>query len=198
MMQNKSLPRIIGITGGSGVGKGEACRILAGRGVEIINTDSLAHRIILRGVSSAYDEVLTEFGSSILGDNGEIDRKKLGAIVFADKSRLAALSGIVHKYVRGQCEEIVRLSTGNIIAIDAPALIEAAMQDMCDDIIGIFAHRDLRIKRIMARDGISLDAAEKRIDSQMPDAVLRGYVDIAIDNNGTMQELEEKLCGYFF
>jgi dephospho-CoA kinase len=193
MMRNKPLQRIIGITGGSGVGKGEVCRILVGLGAEIINTDSLAHRIILRGESSAYEEILAEFGSNILGDNGEIDRKKLGAIVFADKSGLAALSRIVHKYVRAQCEEIISLSTGDVIAIDAPALIEAAMEDICDDIVGIFARRNLRIKRIMARDGISREAAEKRIGSQMPDAVLRGHVDIAIDNNGTLEELEEKL-----
>ena len=191
MMRNR--PRIIAITGGSGVGKGEVCRILARNGVEIIDTDSLAHHVMLRGETAAYDEVAAEFGCEILGDDGEIDRKKLGPIVFADKDRLAALSGIVHKYVRARCEEVVEKSTSGTIAIDAPALIEAEMQDMCDIIIGIFARRDLRVARIITRDGISPEAAERRVGSQMPDTVLRGYVDIAIENNGTIQELEEKL-----
>ena len=192
MMRNKP-SRVIAVTGGSGVGKGEVCRILACRGVEIIDTDSLSHSTILRGATPAYDEITAEFGCGILNNDGEIDRKKLGAIVFADKAKLTVLSKIVHKYVRAQCEEIVRKSTGKVIAIDAPALVEAGMQDMCDTIIGIFADRDLRIQRITARDGISREAAEKRINSQMPDAELRGHVDIAIDNNGTLQELEGKL-----
>jgi len=190
-MQNK--PRIIGITGGSGVGKGEVCRILAASGVEVINTDSLAHHIILRRVSNAFDEIVAEFGEGILDDDGEIDRKKLGPIVFSDKARLAVLSKIVHKYVRAKCEEIVAQSTAETIAIDAPALIEANMQDMCDTIIGIFACRNLRIARIITRDNLDSAAAQKRIDSQMPDSELRGYVDIAIENNGTLQELEADL-----
>lgn len=191
MMQSK--PRVIGITGGSGVGKGEACRILARKGIEVIDTDNLSHRVILRNVTPAYNEIIAEYGVGILGNDGEIDRKKLGEIVFSDKVKLAALSKIVHKYVREQCEEILCNSACETILIDAPVLIEAAMQDMCDTIIGIFAHRNLRITRIMARDGISRLTAERRIDSQMPDAVLRGHVDIAIDNNGMIHELEEKL-----
>jgi len=194
-MQNK--PRIIGITGGSGAGKGEVCRILARGGVEIIDTDSLSHRTIMRGETSAYDDVLFKFGYEILGNNLEIDRKKLGAIVFSDKEQLAVLSKIVHKYVRAQCEEIVRQSTSKTIAIDAPALVEANMQDMCDTVIGIFSNRNLRIDRIVARDGIGRDDAQKRIDSQMPDAILRGHVDIIVINNGTLQELEEKLREHF-
>ena len=191
MMRNK--PRIIAVTGGSGVGKGEVCRILARDGAEIIDTDSLAHRVMRRGETAAYDEVVAEFGREILGDDEEIDRKKLGPIVFSDKGKLAALSAIVHKYVRAQCEEIVAKSASDTIVIDAPALVEADMQYMCDVIVGIFARRDLRIARIIARDGISSEVAEKRIGSQMPDAVLRGHVDIAIENNGTIHELEEKL-----
>ena len=189
-MLNK--PRIIAVTGGSGVGKGEACRILAGGGAEIIDADSVSHKMIKRG-NPAYSPVLQEFGNGILGEDGEIDRKKLGAIVFADKTRLAALSAIVHPIVREYCEDIVRHTKSDTVVIDAPALIEGNMQGMCDIIIGIFAHRDLRLARIISRDKISREAAEKRINSQMADDVLRGYVDIAINNNGTLQELEENL-----
>lgn len=190
MLNNK--PKIIGITGGSGVGKGEACRLLACRGMEIIDTDSLSHRVILRG-NAAYDEILQEFGGDILGENSEIDRKKLGAIVFSNKAKLAMLSSIVHKYVQKECEEIISNTTNSIIVIDAPALVEANMQGICDLVIGVFAKRDIRVERIMERDGIGRDAAQMRINSQMTDDVLRGYIDIAIDNNGTLQELEEKV-----
>jgi len=191
MMLSKR-PMIIGITGGSGVGKGELCRILAARGIEIIDTDSLSHRAILHG-NPAYDEILSEFGIEILGANNEIDRKKLGKIVFSDKQRLATLSKIVHKYVQHECEKIVAASSAKAIAIDAPALVEANMQDFCDIIIGVFADNDLRIARIMARDNITRDAAQSRINSQMPNEQLRGYIHYAIENNGNLQELEAKL-----
>jgi len=190
MMQNR--PKIIGLTGGSGVGKGEVCRILGRSGAEIIDTDSLSHKAILRG-NPAYDEIIAHFGGDILAKTGEIDRKKLGAIVFSDKSQLDALSKIVHKYVQIECENIIQKSTAHTVVIDAPALVEANMQGHCDLVIGIFARKDLRIARIMARDGITLEAAQKRIESQMPDDVLKTFVDIVIDNNSSLSDLEEKL-----
>jgi len=190
MMRNR--PRIIGLTGGSGVGKGEVCRILARRGAQIIDTDSLSHKAILRE-NPAYDEIIAHFGNKILADTGEVDRKKLGAIVFSDKSQLDMLSKIVHKYVQAECERIIQKSVAEIIVIDAPALVEANMHGDCDLVIGIFARKNLRIARIMARDGISLDAAERRIESQMPDDVLKTFVDMAIDNNDDISDLEEKL-----
>ena len=184
--------KIIGLTGGSGVGKGVVCEFLARRGAVIINADAMAHKIILRG-GPAYDEVVARFGHPVLDAADEIDRKKLGAIVFGDKAALGELSRIVHKYVRAQCEAVIAGLAGKTIVIDAPVLIEAGMKDMCNVVIGIFAEKHLRISRIMARDGISRADALRRINSQMPDDVLKSHVDIAIDNNGTIEELEGKL-----
>lgn len=191
-MQNK--PRIIGVTGGSGVGKGEVCRVLAGLGTDvlIIDADRVAHGVILAG-KPAYDKVLVAFGDGILGDDGEIARKKLGAIVFADKAQLSILSDIVHKYVRKECEDIVAANPDRVIVIDAAALVEGDMIGDCDVVIGVFAEHDLRAKRISVRDHISLDAAKQRIASQMADDVLRGHVDVVVENSGTLEELREKV-----
>lgn len=188
----RSRARIIGVTGGSGAGKGEVCRILAHRGALIIDTDTIAHRVILMD-SPAYDEVLAAFGRKILGDDGQIARKKLGAIVFADKAKLAVLSGIVHKYVRVETERIITEGNCGLVVIDAAALIEAGMEDICDVVIGVFAEKNLRLQRIMARDDISCEDARRRIESQMADDVLRGYVDVTVENNGSLAELDEKV-----
>jgi len=189
-MTNK--PKIIGITGGSGAGKGEVCRILAEYGVQHIDADKLAHTAILRGFP-AYNEVLAAFGRDILQENGEISRKKLGAIVFADKTKLAVLSQIVHKYVQLKCEEIIANTVANTVAIDAAALVEAGMHLTCDAVWGIFAPINTRISRITTRDNISADAAKKRILSQMPDDALRKIVHVSFENNENLTELHNKI-----
>ena len=183
--------RIIGLTGGSGVGKGEVCRILAERGALIIDTDSIGHMVIKRG-QPAYNEVLAEFGDGILTDN-ENYRKKLGSVVFGDKIKLEKLSRIVHKYIIEETLHIIKTAENSLIVIDAPVLIEANMAHVCDVVVGVFANRNIRIERIMARDSITAEAAERRIGSQMPDEELARHVDISIQNNGNLAELKEKL-----
>ena len=190
MTQNSGRPFVIGITGGSGAGKGEVCRFLATRGMTILDTDKMAHEQILRG-KPAYDEVLAAFGDSILGQDGQIDRKKLGAIVFADKIALARLSTIVHKYVQQECENIIARHTGPIV-IDGAALVEAGMDKACDVVIGVFAPLKTRISRITARDNITPEAAARRISSQMPDETLRKFCHIMIENDTGLEELADK------
>ncbi|MCL2350647.1 MAG: dephospho-CoA kinase [Defluviitaleaceae bacterium] len=192
MMQSKPKTLIIGLTGGSGVGKGEVGRILAAKGAHVINADKVAHGVILSG-NPAYDEVLTAFGRGILDADNEIDRKKLGAIVFADKSKLALLSGIVHKYVQIECEKIFATTDSKVVVVDAAALTEAGMTDMCNAVIGVFALRKLRVGRIVARDNISREAAEQRIAAQMPDEELQLWVDFVVENNGDLIELERSV-----
>lgn len=188
MTRNRAVLTIIGVTGGSGAGKGELCRILSAFGVEIIDADKVAHGVIMPG-KPAYREVVNAFGSGILGPKGEIDRKRLGAIVFGNKTSLALLSKIVHKYVCQACEEIFNNTTTPVVAVDAAALTEGGMTGLCDLVVGVFANKQTRIDRIMARDSISREAAESRITSQMSDDELKTHVDIAIENNGSTDEL---------
>ena len=191
MMQNNAA-FIIGLTGPSGAGKGEICRVFADSDALIIDTDSIAHNVIKRG-QPAYDLVLLEFGEDILDVNAEISRKKLGAIVFNDKAALTRLSSIVHRFVKAECERTIKNFKGDLIVIDAPVLIEAGMQTMCDIVVGVFADDTLRKARIMARDGISEHDTQRRISSQMKQENLRQYVDFVIENNSTLNELQNRI-----
>ena len=141
----------------------------------------------------AYHEVLSAFGTDILKNNAAICRKKLGAIVFNDKAQLATLSRIVHKYVILECADIISATDSEVVVVDAAALVEADMHKTCDVVIGVFADIKHRIARIVARDGITAEAAAARCASQMPDSTLRGYVDFAIENDGDLADLAENV-----
>jgi dephospho-CoA kinase len=205
MMQNKI---IIGLTGGSGVGKGEVCRVFetlfGTHNIEIIDTDSLSHQVILSNSTLAYKEILSFFGEGILNDNNdndnsdniEINRKKLGAIVFVDKEKLNILSSIVHKYVIQRTLEIIEATKKQLIVIDAPVLVEAGMKNHCDIVLGIFAPQDKREERICARDNLTPDEAKRRINSQMPDEELAKHVDFRIDNTSSKEDLYEKVSDF--
>ncbi|MCL2353139.1 MAG: dephospho-CoA kinase [Defluviitaleaceae bacterium] len=188
---------IIGITGGSGAGKGEVCKILSGMGVFIINADAIGHQILLKSSpTAAYDDIVATFGVSILDKDGEINRKALGNIVFADKAKLETLNHLTHKHIIKEIRRIISTQSSNIIAIDAALLVEAGLHKICHKVIGVFADMDVRLDRITQRDGITLAQAKSRIASQMPDATLAGYVDVQIINNGNLEELERQVA-YF-
>ncbi|MDR2166280.1 MAG: dephospho-CoA kinase [Clostridiales bacterium] len=193
MMRNSV---IIGLTGGSGAGKSEAAKIFATVGAEIIDADRIGHEVILKGASAAYDEVLAEFGTHILSLSGEIDRKSLGAIVFADADKLARLSEIVHKYIIERIFGIIAATESRLIIIDAAVLIQAGIHKICDKVLGIFAPLDARIARICARDGLERADALARIRSQMSDGELAQYVDARIDNDGNFEEFQTRIMDF--
>lgn len=189
---------IIGITGATGSGKSLVCKTLAKNNAFIICADTIAHNIIRKGCP-AYVEILAAFPiHTYLEENAEIDRKKLGEIVFADESKLKILTDITHRYI---IEEILakiaetRTSPGSYtsIIINAPLLIESGLHIHCDKIIGIIADDALRISRIIKRDSISTVTAERRASKQTPLGTLKKYADIIIENNGTIEELMEKI-----
>ena len=189
-MQNKV---IIGLTGGSGAGKGEAARVFAAFEAEIIDADAVAHRIMRRGESPAFERIVEVFGSGVLGADGEICRKTLGSIVFADSLQLKRLEECSHPVIVDSILTLARKSEKRLIVIDAPLLIPSGLSKICHVVIGVFAPLDMRLARICGRDGISLDAARLRINSQMPDDELRKQVDFAVENDGNLEELHEKV-----
>lgn len=182
-------PFTIGLTGQSGAGKSYACEILKKHGFNIIDCD--------RVVNNIYDDnkELTEKIEKAFGDvtkDGKIDRKKLGAAVFADRSKLKRLNSLVHPAVLERCRQMsVKPSV-----LDAPQLFEANAQSECFKTVCVLADRDTRMKRIMSRDGITQEEAQRRFDSQFGGDFFASHCDFVVHNNDgddLKSELEEIL-----
>ena len=192
------LMKVIGLCGGSGSGKGSACRIFWKHGIPFIDTDAIYHEII-----SAPGECLTalanEFGNEIITDSGSLNRRRLAEIVFSGENsavRLERLNEIAHKYIldeaRRRLDEYRRMDAVAAI-VDAPALFESGFDSECDILICVIADREIRIDRIIRRDGITREDAEKRIASQVSDAELVSRCDYMIRNDSDVDSLEKEV-----
>lgn len=161
---------VIGITGPTGAGKTTALNELEKLGGSIIDCDAVYHEL-LESDNALQTKLRNRFGA-IDDEKGGIDRKKLGAIVFQDPAALEELNTIVHQAITGAVEELIRQfreSGCPAAAIDAIALFESGLSDRCDTTLAITAPAEVRVKRIMAREGISEDYARSRVQAQNPD-----------------------------
>lgn len=183
MRQNK----IIGLTGGSGSGKSAVADALKKLGCFVIDCDKIAHENMAKG-GIAYDEILCGFGSEILLPDGEIDRKKLGQIVFNDSAQLDRLNKITHKHIIARVRELAENAAGTVI-IDAPLLRQTGLDALCDEVWITDAPAEVRVQRIMERDGITRQAAQSRINSQNISDYAGGDKRI-ITNFDTLEQLE--------
>lgn len=141
---------VIGLTGMIASGKSTVSEFLRQRGIVILDADKISHQVILKG-QPAFEEIILYFGADCLGADGQIDRRKLGRIVFSETEKLEVLNRIVHPRVT---EEILRQlqQQKGVVVIDAPLLIQAGLDRLCDEIWNVYAEQTLRIARIMARD----------------------------------------------
>lgn len=177
---------IIGLTGGSGSGKSTVAEILKQHDMLIIDCDKIAHEIILKG-NDTYIELINIFGENILDSSKQIDRKKLGNIVFKDKGKLNLLNECTHKHIVNKVKEIIKENLNNkdinAIVIDAPLLIEANLHTIVDEVWAVYADTDIRIQRLIKRDNITLEQAKERLQSQMSWVEMVTYADTIIYNN---------------
>ncbi|MFR3310709.1 MAG: dephospho-CoA kinase, partial [Christensenellales bacterium] len=178
--------QIIGITGGSGAGKSEVCRILGERGIPIFDADKEYARIAAPN-SPCVREIAQAFGDGVIDPDGSLRRRELGAIVFApgaeDKRRL--LNRITHRYVCSAAEAWLRECSARgerFAVIDAPMLFESGLNERCDTVVFVTADRQTRTDRIMRRDGIDEARARARIDAQHDDDFFRSRCDTVIEN----------------
>ena len=189
----------IGITGPTGAGKTTALQALVELDAHIIDADAVYHAL-LESSAPLRAALTVRFGPSILDGEGRVNRKALGGVVFGDPAALADLNAITHRFILA---EIDRQAAGaeeqgrSAVAIDAIALIESGLGETCGAIVGILAPRELRIRRIMARDGIderyarmrimaregiSEDYARKRMEAQQGDGFFRTHCDYLLEN----------------
>lgn len=179
--------KILGVTGGSGTGKTSVCTILKEEGGKIIDADKITRKLQRKG-EAAYNEIVDYFTEDILLPDGELDRKKLGNIVFADRAKLNKLNAIVHKHVtkeiKRRVEKYSNDDTGRyrFIVLDVPIPIEEGFFDTVNYVWAVVANDDLRISRIMERMNISEQEAITRISSQMSNREYEEIADCTIVN----------------
>ena len=191
--------KVIGLTGGTGSGKSVVSKSLSAAGAVIVDADKIAHEIILKG-KPAYHEIIAYYGTGILDEAGNIIRKKLGEIVFNDKEKLAFLNQCTHKYitaeVKRQIAEAKEIGTATAIIVDAPLLLEAKLETVCDLVWVVYADPEVRAQRVMARDGITYELAKARIANQKSWDEYKAAADAVIDNSKDLAHLEEQLSGF--
>ena len=183
---------ILGITGGTGCGKTTLLKTVEAAGGLVLDCDAIYHDLLTRddALLSAID---TRFPGVV--EEGRLQRKKLGAIVFANKAALADLNAITHGAIR---QEVLRQleSKPKLAAIDAIALFESGLAGLCDVTVAITAPREDRIKRLMARDGIDAAYAASRIDAQPDEDWFRQRCSHVLENSGTTTDFQEKCIAF--
>ena len=179
---------IIGITGGTGCGKTTLLQTIREQGGLILDCDSIYHRL-LRTDAALLDAIEARFPG--VSENGSLNRKKLGSIVFSDEAALLDLNRITHGAVK---KEVLRLLAAGpkLAAIDAIALFEGNLAELCDVTVAVTAPEEDRIRRLMARDGISEAYAKSRIAAQHPEEWFREKCDRVLRNDGTQADFRDK------
>lgn len=186
---------IIGLTGGIASGKSTVARMLLNMDIPVIDADVEARKVVEKG-EKAYVQIIEAFGSEILTAAGDIDRVKLGSIVFHDEDKRLQLNAIVHPAVRERMndEKVKHLDLGsNVVVLDIPLLFESKLTHMVEKIILVYVDAEVQLKRLISRNQLMESEAMARIQSQMPLIEKIKLADAVIDNNGTINDTKNQL-----
>ena len=188
--------RVIGLTGGTGSGKSTVSAYLKKRGCCIIDADEIARQLTSPG-GEALDPIREKFGDSVFYDDGTLDRKKLGNIVFKDEEKLKILEEITTKIViRKITDKIHQMKESGyegIVILDAPLLFEFGMEGLADENWLVICDRERRIKRLENRDGLSRREITDRMENQLSAEKKMDMADQSIDNSGSIDDLYCKI-----
>ena len=186
---------VIGLTGGIASGKSTVSNMFKEMDITVIDADVEARLAVEKG-EPAYQKIVAEFGQDILLDNGEIDRPKLGSIIFHNAEKRQLLNGITHPEVRKRMNDQVEAAKRRgeqVIVLDIPLLFESKLTHMVEKTILVFVDRAVQLQRLMERNNLALEDAEARVKSQMPLAEKVALAEAVIDNNGTVAETRKQL-----
>lgn len=182
---------VIGLTGPTGAGKGRVAELFSVHGLPVIDADAIYHDLLIPP-SECLLELTGRFGSEVLLEDGTLNRRALGKLVFSDPDALEDLNKIAHRHVMREVRaklETLRQNATPAAVLDAPQLFEAGANRDCNVIVSVIADKRLRMERIMRRDGLDADAAMQRIEAQKSDAFFRTHSDYVVENNDSADRL---------
>ncbi|MFG3255623.1 dephospho-CoA kinase [Streptomyces sp. NPDC048172] len=183
----------VGLTGGIGAGKSEVSRLFAACGAVIIDADRISREVVEPG-TFGLDAIVAEFGAEILGPDGTLDRPKLGALVFSDTERLAALNAIVHPLVGARSAELEREAGEDAVVVhDVPLLVENGLAPLYDEVVVVDASPETQLDRLVRARGMDEGEARARMAAQATREERLAVADVVIDNDGPLEDLEPQV-----
>ena len=183
---------IIGITGGSGCGKTTALEVIREKGGLVLDCDAIYHRLLQEN-PALLAAIEARFPGTV--ENGQLQSKKLGNIVFSDEKALSDLNRITHSAVKQEVQRQLSLHEG-LAAIDAIGLFEGGLAELCHTTVAITAPEEARISRLMAREGISEEYARKRISAQRSQEEFSALCNYTLENNGDLYAFRVKCLAF--
>lgn len=185
-------PIVIGLTGNIATGKSTVAHMLADLGADVIDADSVAHRVMRSG-TPAYAAIVEAFGQGILRADGEVDRKRLGAIVFSDPDALRCLEEIVHPATVRAIGRRIETAAAAVVVLEAIKLFEAGLHERCDSVWVTVCRHEQQIERLVAGRDLSRAEARQRVEAQRPQEQRALLADVVIDNSGSIDETREQV-----
>lgn len=186
----------IGLTGGIATGKSTVSSLLAQRGALLIDADRIAREVVLPG-HPVLEQVVAHFGQAILQEDGFLDRKKLGEIIFADAEQRKILESFIHPAVRAEMrrkmEEYEQEYPRKLVVADIPLLYESGLESMFEQVMVVYVPREVQLERLMKRDGLMAEQAESRLLAQWDIEWKKQKADIIIDNSKDVAYTELQL-----
>ena len=182
---------IFGITGQTGSGKSYISDIFRKKGVTVFDSDKIAHEVMSAG-TPCLSELKEHFGDGIIAEDGSLIRPALAKIVFSDPEELGILNSISHRYIKEEINRRIAVCDTPAAAIDGAVIIGSPVEDLCSFLIGITAPDDIRLARIIARDGITEEAALARMNAQNDKAFYQSHCKYIIENDNNT-DLKEKI-----
>ncbi|WP_435170180.1 dephospho-CoA kinase [Paenibacillus glycanilyticus] len=190
----------IGLTGGIATGKSTVAAMLAERGAMLVDADQVARDVVMPG-EPALEAVASAFGQAVIHTDGTLDRKALGGIVFNNRDLLAQLENILHPAIRNRMQQRIRKyeeqNPRQLVVADIPLLYETGQEKLYDGVMVVYVPQALQLKRLMERNGIAEEEAQRRIGLQMDIEQKRGRADWVIDNSGSLDETRRQVGDFW-
>lgn len=186
------MTKILGLTGGIAMGKSTISNFLRDKGIPIVDADEIAHAVL--EFKAVKVQLVKAFGTPILNEQKQVDRKQLGEIVFGESKKLGELNQIVQPVIR---QEIIRqlksFTTESVVVLDAPVLFEQGYETLVDCIMVVSTTPAEQLRRLMERDHLTREDAQKRIDAQMPIEIKQKKADVTIDSSGSIEATQKQV-----